>query len=157
MFQAKGYYRSSGTRSATQNLQHQLPLIATEFPEIADFYRGTINVRFEPKLIVAGWDHRTPAIQWDSHQPEVFDLVRVRLRFEGLPDKVTAIWYVAHRSSHRSDPHKHEFVAERFVPGLREGGVVYLECTRDNVELPYEEQVRGGGNGPRLARTIVVL
>ena len=109
MFQARGYYRSRGTRSATGNLQRQVDLIAAGFPEIRDYYlAGTINVRFEPKIIVARADHRTTPMQWDHQRPEVFDLVRVRLTFDGFADPIDAIMYVAHRSSHRNDPHMQE-------------------------------------------------
>jgi hypothetical protein len=157
LFQAKGYYRRTWGNAAAQNLQRQVPHIVAEFPEIRDFHLATINVRFEPKSIVAGYDHRTRPIQWDNDRPEVFDMVRVGLRFEGLADEVRALLYVPHRSAHRNDPHKHEFIAERFVPGLRDGMGVLLECSRQSIELPYEDQVPGGSGGPRLARTIVVL
>jgi hypothetical protein len=156
MFQAIGYYRP-GTGSAAKNLGKQLPLIAAEYPHIGGYHLGTLNVRFEPKLIVLRADHRTAPIPWDDHSPEVFDLVRVRLRFDGIEAPLPAFWYVAHRSDHRKDPHMHEFVGERFVPGLRHEARVTLECDRVAVELPYEASERGRSGRPRLARTFVIV
>ena len=156
MFQAKGYYRTTWTNSAAGNLQKQIPLIASGFPDIQQFHPATINVRFEPQIIVAGSDHRTPPLRWDRLNPEVFDIVRVRLQFEGLADRINALLYVPHRSSHRHDPHKHELIAERFIHGLREDMWVIMEGDGPAVELPYEDRSRGGTGKPKLARTIVI-
>jgi len=158
MFQAVGYYQTTWTGKAQGNLVHQVPLIAAGFPEIRDYYQATINVTFEPKILVAGWDHRTPPIRWEGGADgEVFDLVRVRLVLEELEVRVRALWYVAHWSVHRNDPHRHEFLAERFVPGLREGMRIILEGDRDAVELPYTESVCGADGRPRLAQTLIIL
>jgi hypothetical protein len=157
VFQANGYYRKTWTNSAAGNLQRQVPHISVSFPEIRTFHPATINVRFEPKIIAACPDHRTPPLRWDDLQPEVFDLVRVRLCFEGRTDWVRALLYVPHRSAHRNDPHKHEFLGECFVNNLRDGMGVIMECDRQAIELPYEDQMPGGGGRPRLARTIVIL
>jgi hypothetical protein len=158
VFQAVGYYQKTWTGKARGNLVRQVPLIASGFPEIRDYYPATINVSFEPKIVVAGWDHRTPPIPWEGGDDgEVFDLVRVRLVFEELDVRVRALWYVAHWSVHRNDPHRHEFLAEQFVPGLREGMPVKLEGDRDAIELSYTESVPGDDGRPRLARTLIIL
>ena len=159
MGEVKGFYRKTWTNSAAANLQRQIPFIAHTFPEIQSSFPATINVRFEQKIIVAGSDHRTPPIRWDSHTAEVFDFVRVRLAFQGLPDRINALMYVPHRSSHRNDPHKHEFLGERFVNGLSDGMLVTMEFDRQAIVLPYEDQTAGGGSlkEPRLARTTVIF
>jgi hypothetical protein len=161
ILRAKGYHRL-GDGSAHNNLVRQIPKIALEFPEIQGFYAGTINVRFEPKIIVAGWDHRTPPIIWDNGQTqgEVFDLVRVRLLFNDLSAEMEAFLYVSHWTIHRHDPHMHEFIGERFVEGLRHGMEVVMEFSGAFIDLPY----RGGYKNvipytgkPRFAQTLVIL
>ena|ERR1039457_760382 len=106
MFQAQGYYRS-GYGCASQNLRLQIPGIAMSFPEIRNFHPATINVRFEPKIIVAGFDHRTPPLRWaeGAAQGEVFDLVRVQLLFPDIETRIGALIYVAHWSGLLNDPH----------------------------------------------------
>jgi len=134
-----------------------VPGIAQEFPEIAQFItRGTINVRFEPQVIVAGWDHRTLPIGWDGGVPEVFDLVRVRLTVPDLGMREKALMYVAHRSEWRKNPHIHEFLAMSWIPGLRQDMVVLVECDRQYVELPYTLCESGGTGKPKLTRTVVI-
>lgn len=152
-----GYYQRTWTGTANRNLPKQSPLIAEQFPAITDFHPATVNVRFEDKIIVAGCDHRTPPIDWRSPKPpETFDLLRVRLRFDGVDDSHTALWYVAHGSVHRLDPHKHEFLVAGFIDGLTHGMRVTLEIDRAVTELPYTvEEV--GEHGPRRARTFVVF
>ena len=157
MFHAKGYYQKTWTNTAQKNLKVQAPKIAEGFPAIHDFYPATVNIQFEPKIIVCGWDHRTPPIHWDALGPEVFDLLHVRLSFEGIAGSARALWYVAHRSLHRNDPHKHEFLVEKWIDGLRPNMEITLECDRPAIELPYEEQVRDEGGLLKLARTIVVF
>ena len=158
VFQATGFYRTTWTGKARENLVRQVPLIVPGFPEIRDYYPATINVDFEPKVLLAGWDHRTPPIPWEGGDDgEVFDLVRVRLVFDELGVRVRALWYVAHWSVHRRDPHRHEFLAEHFVHGLREGMRVVLEGDRPAIELPYTESELGPDGRPRLARTLIVL
>ena len=158
MVKAQGYYRA-GLGCATQNLTLQIPAIAPSFPEILNYYAATVNVCFEPKIIVAGSDHRTAPIPWIRDQPqgEVFDLVRVRLLFIDLDTEVQALMYVAHWSPFRHDPHMHEFLAERFIEGLQQGMTVVMECDRDSVELAYTARYEPPGSKLRLARTLVIL
>ena len=87
----------------------------------------------------------------------MFDLVRVKLAFPDLETRVGALLYVAHWSALRIDPHTHEFVAERFVDGLRIDMPVIMECDRNAVELPYESHVRASNGDLYLARTFVIL
>jgi hypothetical protein len=157
MLQARGYYQRTWTGAALGNLPLQIPGIAPGFPEIKDFYPATVNVRFEPKIIVAGCDHRTPPIRWEGgDQGEVFDFVRVRLVFEKLELRLRALMYVAHWSVHRNDPHKHEFLVEKFVDGLQEDMYVVMECDREWIELPYTAS-EPDSNAPRLAKTLVIF
>lgn len=147
--------------TARNNLVTQIPQIARGFPSIQALHPATINVRFEPKIIVAGWDHRTAPIRWAPDQPngEVFDLVWVRLLFSALGAQVRALMYVAHWSPHRNDPHMHEFLAETFVQGLQHGMSVAMECSRPFIELPYAggyQSVVPYSHRPRLAKTIVI-
>jgi hypothetical protein len=152
-----GYYQRTWTGTANRNLPKQSPLIAKHFPAINNFHAATVNIRFEEKILVAGYEHRTPPIDWRSPKPpETFDLLHVRLRFDRIEGSHNALWYVAHGSVHRLDPHKHEFLVERYIDGLTHGLRVRLEIDRQTVELPYTvEDV--GEHGPRRARTIVVL
>ncbi len=157
MLQIQGLYKS-GAGAAAGNLARQLPLIKQEFAEIAGVQPGTINIHFESKLIVAGWDHRTQPIIWSnpSRGGEIFDIVRVHLSFPEIgAESHEAFLYVAHWSGHRNDPHSHEFLASP-IRGLRHGMKVVMECNRPHVELPYTEQARES-NPRRLARTIVIL
>jgi hypothetical protein len=157
MFIAKGYYRS-GTGTANRNLKLQRGAIAAEFPEIASYHlEGTINVRFEPAIIVSKGDLRTSAICWQSQgRDEVFELLRVKLSFQNQPDRVAALMYIAHNSPHRFDPHLHEFLAEKFVPGLRHDVAIVMECDRDFIDLPYLDARQGRSGKPLLARMFVI-
>jgi hypothetical protein len=158
MVEAQGYYRQ-GEGGAARNLDTQIPAIVDGgFPEIRDYYRGTINVQFVPMIIAAGYDHRTAPIRWKDTQPrgEVFDLVRVRLRLTELNMQVRALLYISHWTIYRHHPHIHEFVAERFIEGLRPGMSVLMECDRDRIILPYESRGTLAGK-PIVAETIVIL
>lgn len=158
MLQARGYYRTTGTGSAWENLKRQVPEIFLGFPEITDYYQATINVRFEPQIIVSGWDYRTPPIRWTGGEHgEVFDILRVWLTFNELSVRAQALMYVAHWSPHRKDPHKHEFLAKKFIAGLRENMSVLMECDHRHIELPYTDSDRGTSGKPRLARTLAIL
>ena len=115
---------------------------------------------FEPMILVAGSDCRTPPLNWkadgeDGQSGEVFDLVRCRLTIGPHAD-VAALMYVGHWSLHRLDPHKQEFLVERFVDGLADGMPVELILDRPCVDLPYSK-TRAGDRGPVRARTIVIL
>jgi hypothetical protein len=56
--------RCHGTATAHLNLRSQLPLIAPEFPEVADCHPGTINLLLDQGLLVVRPDHRTRPIPW---------------------------------------------------------------------------------------------
>lgn len=104
-----------GLGVASRNLRLQLPLIAKRFPEVADCYPGTINVRFEQALTVEHPDHRSPALAWVPGRlvREVFEFVRVELELEGHPAAIPAWLYVAQDSPHRATPYIHEVIAAR--------------------------------------------
>jgi hypothetical protein len=143
---------------ASDTVKGQLPLISEEFPEVRDCHIGTINVAFEPIIIAAGWDHRTNPINWCGEgewDGEVFDFLRVKLRFPDLDKQPHSAWmYIAHGSPHRMDPHNHEFLAH-YIPGLRLGITVVMECDRPYIELPYTEWDMIDGNR-LLTRTYVI-
>jgi len=79
-------------------------------------------------------------------------LVRVRLYFPDLRSMALAFLYVAHWSPLRSNPHMHEFVADRFIEGLRSDTPVIMECDRAAVELRPVSR----GDSSMLAKTIVI-
>jgi len=130
--------RCSGFGIATQTLKQQLPLMAVEFPEIADCHFGTINIALDSSLIVLHPDHRTKAIEWAPGRFEVFDLVRIGLEvpYGGIPRP--AWLYVAHDSPHRATPHVHEVIGPRidFGSSREIGIIIHRQCTR----LAYQAQ-----------------
>jgi hypothetical protein len=157
---ATGVYQRTWTGSARANLVTQVPLIARTFPEITSFYPATVNVQCRPMIVVAGYDHRTPPLAWkpggeDGETEEVFDLVRVRLTIGPNPP-LKALLYVGHWSLHRLDPHKQEFLVERFIDELEHAMPVTIDCDRPFVELPYSK-TQPGPAGSSAARTIVLL
>ncbi|MBI0471267.1 glycosyltransferase family 9 protein [Pectobacterium parmentieri] len=119
-----------GLGVATGTLTRQLPLIAQDFPEIADCYPGTLNLRLELPLELIHPDHRTPPLAWtpSGRTREVFDLLRVELEFSHLPTPVGAWLYVAHLSPHRATPTLHEVIAPKLVLG---------DVRQCRVHLPY--------------------
>lgn len=138
----------------------QVDEIAKEFSEIQEYYQqgfGTINVQFEPRILVVGSDHRTRMITWGQQkQKEMFDFVRVKLSFAGLNKEVRGLMYVAYDSAHRQDSHIHEFLVAEKIDNLREGTQVEMECVRSFAELPYTDSSQESG-GLRLAKTLVIL
>jgi hypothetical protein len=115
-----------------------LPLIASEFPEVADCHRGTINVQFQLPLWVAVPDYRTSAIHWDDvHHPngEVFDLVRIIFEAPIGESGVDAWLYVPHNSDHRKTPRVHEVIAPKLtIPTTTQ---CRITIRRQVAELPY--------------------
>lgn len=103
---------TNGLGAATQTLAHQLPLIASEFPEIAVCHRGTINLRLEVPLWVLVPDHRTKPIAWwpGRSKTEVFDFVRIELEVPTYASAVPAWLYIPHDSPHRKTIHIQEAI-----------------------------------------------
>jgi hypothetical protein len=156
MVDIKGYYRS-GANAAKKNLINQAEMLGQEFPEIVPYTQhGTINVQFEPHLLVVGSDYRTKPIKWDKNNPEVFDFVRVRVRISDLNTQAPGFIYIAHRSDHRKDPHMHELLVANHISGLQVNMPVEIRCDRKHVELPYEAVDMSSGR-PCHARVIVIL
>lgn len=108
-----------GLGVATGTLARQLPLIAKEFPEIADCFPGTLNLKLELPLEVIRPDHRTPPLAWtpSGRTLEVFDLLRIELEFAHLATPVDAWLYVAHGSPHRATPDLHEVITRKLAIG----------------------------------------
>jgi hypothetical protein len=156
MVEIVGYYRA-GFGTGKANLVKQKTFIEKDFPEISAYHHGTLNVRFQPRLIVAGWDHRTQPIKWDDNEPEVFDFVRVFVSLQGQAAEHTGLIYVAHRSDHRKDPHKHELLIAEQLHDLRENMLVCVRCERPHRELPYLAVVSVHDGRPKYARTVVIL
>lgn len=119
-----------GLRVATKTLARQLPLIVQDFPEIADCYPGTLNLRLELPLEVVRPDHSTPPLAWtpSGRTREIFDLLRIELEFSHLPTPVEAWLYVAHLSPHRSTPTLHEVIAPKLALG---------DIRQCRIHLPY--------------------
>lgn len=102
-----------GLGVATGTLARQLPLIAQDFPEVADCFPGTLNLKLELPLEITRPDHRTHPLAWtpSGKTREVFDLLRIELELPHFPAPVPAWLYVAHRSPHRATPTLHEVIA----------------------------------------------
>jgi len=105
----------SGMGAANRNLARQLPLISEKFPEISNCWPGTINLELETPLTVINPSHRTPPLAWTPSgvKTEVFDLVRIELKFSHMDSPVPAWLYVAHASPHRKTPTVHEVIAQK--------------------------------------------
>ena len=127
-----------GLRAATGNLRIQLPLIAEEFPEVANSYHGTINLLLDCPLLVLAPDHRTEPISWhrDYPQGEVFDLLRVKLEAPTGAAAVLAWLFIPHGSPHRKNLRLHEVIAPRLK--LDEGARCLIRMNRNVVQLPYQ-------------------
>ena len=129
--------RFSGEGNASRTVAIQLPFITETFPEIRGCHCGTINLEFEAPLIVAYPDHRTLPIKWKQSLEvgEVFDLVRVSLESSTNGTAHDAWLYLAHRSAHRKNLLRHEFIAPYFnMDTVEELGVV---IKRPCIHLSY--------------------
>lgn len=144
--------RCLGMHVAHQTVGRQIPLIAQEFPEIADCHYATINFALQLPLIVAVPDYRTNPICWRkdnlvfrfwswtsdwNRTSEVFDLVRIAIEvpFGGPPHD--AWLYVAHNSPHRKTPKIHEAIAP-FID-LKKHSELGIVIKRGYLNLPYKE------------------
>lgn len=155
MLRLDGVYHLTWSGAAKRNLVTQLPLIAETFPEVTGYYAATVNVRFGPLIVIAEAHHRTPPLNWkangeDGEAGEVFDLLRCRLTVGDRPP-AAALLYVGHWSLHRLDPHKHEFLVDRFLDHLVDGEPVTMEYDGPFVDLPYTKRA-----GADAARTVVI-
>ncbi len=117
----------NGTGSATTNLQKQIPLIAKQFPEIADVYRGTINIQLESKdFRVSSPDFITKAIDWrNGHTqdkkadgPEVFHFTRICIQPANMPRYCMWI-YGPQQSPHLKEPGYIEVIAQTKIEGCQ--------------------------------------
>ncbi|GAB3447144.1 hypothetical protein [Insolitispirillum peregrinum] len=102
-----------GMGIACKNLKLQIPLFVGEFPEAAECFPGTINLRLENPVTLVRPDHRFGTMTWvpGSKRREVFEFLKVGLNFSERPSVQKAWLYVAHNSPHRDDPHIHEVIA----------------------------------------------
>ena len=158
MVRAAGYYQP-GFGQASQSISLQIPKIAADgFEEIRNYYPATLNVRFEPMVIVAKSQYRTNPIRWKGDQPvgEIFDFIQVRLLFKQPEVQAKALLYISHWTVYRLDPHMHEFLVDKFIGGLQSGTPVLMECDREAIELPYRNRTELNGQ-PYRAHTIVIL
>jgi hypothetical protein len=130
--------RWPGLNAAHKNLVKQLPLIAAEFPEIADCHYGTINVQLHVPLLVVAPDHRSQPIHWDDADfpsGEVFDLLRIQFAAPVDAAPVAAWLYIPHGSPARATPQIHEVLARRLdIPAEAQCRVT---INRNAVQLAY--------------------
>jgi hypothetical protein len=130
--------RRAGMNAAHGNMAIQLPLIAAEFPEVANCHHGTINVELAAPLFVVGPDHRTRAIHWDDAgfpDGEVFDLLRIQFEAPHDAPVVDAWLYIPHGSPHRRTPFMHEIIAPHL--NIPAGVQCRIRIDRHAVQLPY--------------------
>jgi hypothetical protein len=104
--------RCHGTGTAHLNLRSQLPLIAPEFPEVADCHPGTINLLLDQGLLVVRPDHRTRPIPWHPNfgEGERFDLLRIEVEAPSGADRMKGWLYIPHGSPHRQNLRYHELL-----------------------------------------------
>ena len=128
-----------GLGEATRTLALQLPLIANEFPEISNCYRGSINIECEVPLLVVAPDHRTRPIAWNPADPaaEVFDFVRIDLEVPDGASPVPAWLYIPHGSPHRRTPYIHEVITRRLDLGQTTTCRVTINRQAFQLPLPY--------------------
>lgn len=107
-----------GLGLATEYLAMQLPLIAKEFPEVANCHRGSINLRLDRPLRIATPDFTTSEIDWGEQQ-EIFDFTRITIeplkRPAGRNPKYRAWIYGPRNSSHRADPFHIEVILKEKI------------------------------------------
>lgn len=129
--------RNSGG-GASRNLVTQIPLIVTEFPEIAECHPGTMNVKLDCCLIVLRPDHRTRLIDWHPSQSpgEIFELLRIQFELPAGQLKVPAWIYLPSGSPHRMTPQIHEVIGPNF--GDCEGVRVRIHIDREYLRVPYK-------------------
>jgi len=106
-----------GTGSASRNLEKQIPLIAKEFPEVANCHRGSINFSLECALRIDHPDHTTEIIAWQEHEEEVFGFLRIHLAYPVDAAPKRAWIYIPHNSPHFRNCFQVEVIAEK-IEGL---------------------------------------
>jgi hypothetical protein len=110
-----------GTKSASSNLQIQIPLIAKEFPEIENCHRGSINLLLEGALRIDNPDHQTGRILWQGPSGEVFGFLRIQLEYP-IDEAPKRAWiYIPHNSPHFPIRCHVEVLTEKKVHGLGYG------------------------------------
>lgn len=127
-----------GLGAARNNLGVQLPMIATEFPEIANCHHGTINLLLDCPLLVLAPDHRTKQIPWHPNfgAGEVFDLLRVDFEAPAGTTATPAWLYIPHGSPHRQNLRYHEVLTSKRQ--LNASARCRIGIHREVVQLPYQ-------------------
>jgi hypothetical protein len=123
-----------GTRSASSNLQQQIPLIAEEFPEIENCHRGSINLLLEGALRIDNPDHQTGQILWQRPPGEVFGFLRIRFEYPINAAPRRAWIYIPHDSPHFRLRCHIEVLTEEKVQGLAYGARCRVHLPRCNFE-----------------------
>lgn len=127
-----------GLNCAHNSLALQLPHVTREFPELANCYPGTLNLRLEVPLLVLVPDHRTKPIAWypQTTEAETFDFLRMRLEAPLGAVPIPAWFYIAHWSKHRADLWLQEVVTHQKLK-IANGAVCRVHIDRPLVQLPY--------------------
>ena len=100
---------------ATKNLGKQLPLIAAKFPEVAQCYHGSLNVRLCSPLRIEKPDFVTEPINW-GQQTEVFHFTRIQFELLRSGENIIAhdAWiYGPQNSPHKKSPFLIEVITKR--------------------------------------------
>jgi len=122
-----------GMKSASQNLEWQMPYFLEVFPEIKNCYLGSINVKLQqPSKRLLTPDFETHPIKWHHiHKDleEKFSFTRIRFEAIGLSNNqlVDAWIYDPHNSPHRLNPFQVEIIARKIEIGDNKLCRIYLD------------------------------
>jgi len=109
-------------------LKMQVPEVVKTFPEISEFYAGTLNVQLDQPLVVVRSDHTARALG------EVIDIVCVQLE---VKEKMHSGWlWVAKTSPLRKTPDVHEFVLPKPKIDIQDGEQCIVHIGRECLVTP---------------------
>jgi hypothetical protein len=116
---------AQGAGTGSKNLKFQMPHLIWHYPEISTIYPATINVLLDKPLELHRYDFTTLPIPWwdvddktsGRWRAERFSFLRIKFEYPIDTTAQDAWFYVAHDSTHFSDPQRFEIIAEK-IEGL---------------------------------------
>jgi CTP-dependent riboflavin kinase len=130
--------KRSGLNAASNTIPLQFGYFVSEFKDISNCFKGTINIQLDQDLIILNPDYRTKPIRWSNEMPEeVFDFLSVKLIVPRINGEFSAWLYIPHYSIYRNLKNIHEIICE-WIENLNDCENVKIRLNNHSIILPYD-------------------